>query len=146
MKYLRLDDITRQNVLVDIIKFLYQSDTATNVCPSIHVFATISAHLCLVKSPHMKKLKTRERIKKFSWFLTVLICLSTVFLKQHSVIDVICGAALSISLYYIVFNIWFGKVKFPSPVVKDPFKHQVLYFLNKKNLDKQNIKEKDELD
>ena len=76
---LRLTDIGRNNILVTIVQFLYASDTPTNVCPSIHVFATISAHLCLVKS---------------KW--------------------------------------WFGKVKFPAPNVKDPRKHEVLYFLNKK--------------
>ena len=76
---LRLTDIGRDNILVTIVQFLYASDTPTNVCPSIHVFATISAHLCLVKSKHMQKLNSRKRIKKVSWVLTVLICLSTVF-------------------------------------------------------------------
>lgn len=129
---LRIDDITRQNILVDIVQFLWKSDTATNVCPSIHVFATISAHICLVSSPHMKTLKTRERLKTFSGILTILICLSTMFLKQHSVIDVICGVLLSTVLYFIVFKVWFKNVKFPKPIVKDPKKHEVLYFLNKK--------------
>lgn len=129
---LRLSDIDRQNFLVNIVQFLYSSDTPTNVCPSIHVFATLSAHVCLVNSPHMKELKTRQRIKKISWVLTVLICLSTVFLKQHSVIDVICGALLSAVLYFVTFKVWFKKTSFPAPVVKDPHKHQVLYFLNRK--------------
>ena len=40
---LRLTDIGRNNILVTIVQFLYASDTPTNVCPSIHVFATISA-------------------------------------------------------------------------------------------------------
>ena len=30
--------------------------------------------------------------------LSLLICLSTVFLKQHSVVDVVCGAALAVGL------------------------------------------------
>ena len=30
--------------------------------------------------------------------LSVLICLSTVFLKQHSVVDVVCGVALAVGL------------------------------------------------
>lgn len=129
---LRLTEIDRNNILIAIVKFLYDSDTPTNVCPSIHVFATLSAHVCLIKSPHMKELKSRQKIKRFSWILTVLICLSTMFLKQHSVIDVICGTLLSTVLYFVVFKWWFGKAKFPAPVVKDPHKHQVLYFLNKK--------------
>lgn len=129
---LRLTDIERSNILVELVHFLYSSDTPTNVCPSIHVFGTLSAHICLVNSPHMKELKTRQRIKQLSWILTVLICLSTVFLKQHSIIDLVCGVTLSTILYFVVFKWWFRKVEFPAPLVKDPRKHEVLYFLNKK--------------
>ncbi len=128
---LRLTDINRDNILVDLVQFLYSNDTSTNVCPSIHVFATLSAYICLIKSPHMKELKSRQRIKKCSLILTILICLSTMFLKQHSVIDVICGILLSFVLYIVVFKWWFKNTEFPAPVVKDPHKHQVLYFLNK---------------
>jgi membrane-associated phospholipid phosphatase len=53
------------------------------------------------------------------------------FLKQHSVIDVIGGIILTIGLYFVVFKWWFKDVKFPAPVVNDPHQHQVLYFLNK---------------
>lgn len=130
--HLRLADIERDNILVRLVHFLYSNDTPTNVCPSIHVFATISAHLCLVKSPHMKDLKTRQHIKQLSFLLTIFICLSTVFLKQHSVIDAACGALLAFVLYFIVFKWWFRKTKFPAPKVKDPKQHQVLYFLNKR--------------
>lgn len=129
---LRLTDIGRDNILIQLVNFLYTNDTPTNVCPSIHVFATISAHLCLVKSPHMQKLQSRKRMKVLSLILSVLICLSTVFLKQHSVIDVVAGALLAFILYFVVFKWWFRKVNFPEPTVKDPKQHQVLYFLNKK--------------
>ncbi|MFR4319236.1 MAG: phosphatase PAP2 family protein [Eubacterium sp.] len=90
----------------------------TNVCPSIHVFATISAHLCLVKSPHMQKLQSRKRMKVFSLIISVLICLSTVFLKQHSVIDIVASALLAFILYFVI-KWWFRKVNFPEPTVKD---------------------------
>jgi membrane-associated phospholipid phosphatase len=129
---LRINDISHNNILVDLVQFLYASDTPTNVCPSIHVFATISAHICLAKSPHMKNLHTRKYLKRFSLFLTILICLSTMFLKQHSVIDVVAGIILAFVLYFIVFKWWFAKADFPAPVFTDPRKHQVLYFLNKK--------------
>ena len=129
---LRLTDMGRDNILVQLVNFLYTNDTPTNVCPSIHVFATISAHLCLVKSPHMQKLQSRKRMKVFSLILSVLICLSTVFLKQHSVIDIIAGALLAFILYFVVFKWWFRKVSFPEPTVRDPKQHQVLYFLNKR--------------
>ena len=129
---LRLDNVSRSNILIDLVHFLYDKDTPTNVCPSIHVFATIATHICLVKSPHMKELIPRQTIKHLSLILSVLICLSTMFLKQHSVIDVICGILLATVLYFVVFKWWFRNVDFPAPVVKDPHQHQVLYFLNKR--------------
>lgn len=129
--HLRLSELNRDNFLIHIVQFLYSNDTPTNVCPSIHVFATISAHICLIKSPHMKEQHTRKIIKVVSLILAILICLSTVFLKQHSIIDLVCGALLSILLYFVIFKWAFRNVEFPAPVVKDPRKHQVLYFLNK---------------
>ena len=129
---LRLSHIVRENILIDLVHFLYNNDTPTNVCPSLHVFVTVAAHVCLVKSPHMKELHSRKRIKNISLVLAILICLSTMFLKQHSVIDVVCGISLAVVLYFVVFKWWFRNANFPAPVVKDPNKHQVLYFLNKK--------------
>ena len=130
---LRIDPGIRDNIFVNLVNFIYNNDTPTNVCPSIHVFATLSAQICLIKSPHMKELKSRKRIKWFTSVLAVLICLSTVFLKQHSFIDLVCGILLSLTLYLVAFKVWFKNVKFNAPYVKDPHKHEVLYFLNKYN-------------
>ncbi len=129
--HLRMETIGRDNIFIHLIHFLYERDTPTNVLPSIHVFATISAHICLVKSPHMKVFKSRKYIRQISLILSILICLSTVFLKQHSVIDALCGAALALVLYFVVFHWWFHNTEFPPPVVHDPLQHQVLFFLNK---------------
>ena len=101
--HLRLDQIGRDNILIDLVHFLYNNDTPTNVFPSIHVFATITAHICLVKSPHMKELRTRQHIKRISLVLAVLICLSTVFLKQHSVTDVFAAFAMALLIYPLVY-------------------------------------------
>ena len=86
---LRLSNIGRENILIDLVHFLYNNDTPTNVFPSLHVYVTISAHICLVKSPHMQGLNSRKHIKVISLILAILICMSTLFLKQHSVLDVL---------------------------------------------------------
>ncbi len=130
--HLRMEEIHRHNIFVKMTQFIYTNDTPTNVFPSIHVFATLAAHLCLVKSPHMKNSNTRKYIKIISGFLAVLICLSTVLLKQHSVIDLAGGVILAVILYFIVFHWWFKNVDFPAPKAGDPKKHQVLFFLNKR--------------
>jgi hypothetical protein len=128
---LRLSNIGRENILIDLVHFLYNNDTPTNVFPSLHVYVTISAHICLVKSPHMQGLNSRKHIKVISLILAILICMSTLFLKQHSVLDVLAGTALAFILYFIVFKWWFRNTEFPAPKI-DPKQHQVLYFLNKR--------------
>lgn len=123
---LRVDLASRDNIFMTLVSFIYSNDTSTNVCPSIHVFATLSAHICLCKSP---QIKVRPYIRPISGILAVLICMSTVLLKQHSIIDSICGILLAVILYFVVFKWWFRKTEIP---VDNRDKHQVLWWLKKK--------------
>ena len=100
------------NILGDIVRFLYTTDTPTNVLPSIHVFATISAHICLVHCNTLKHTVAGKRIKTISLIVTICICLSTIFLKQHSIVDLVAGAILSFILYFVIFKLAFKNVKF----------------------------------
>lgn len=86
-----LSTLGRENVFIDLIRVLHQADTSTNVCPSIHVYNSLAVCFAFFASSHMKK---KHLLKIATLTLTVLICLSTVFLKQHSVIDVFCAIAL----------------------------------------------------
>ena len=100
MQALRPTEFARDNWLVDCVKGLYGFDTNTNVCPSIHVlgsFATCFAGL------HSKKLRGWGW-KTFFIVTTVLISLSTVFLRQHSVLDVLFALILCAIAYPIVFR------------------------------------------
>ena len=85
-------EIQRDNLFCRLMQFTYTVDTPTNVCPSIHVSSTTAIHWVVWHSP---LLKNRRWIRWGSGVLTVLICLSTVFLKQHSVVDVACGILLT---------------------------------------------------
>lgn len=122
---LRVDINIRDNIFMTLLSFIYDNDTSTNVLPSIHVYATLAAHICLINSP---QIKVRPYIKPISTILTILICISTVMLKQHSIIDSICGAVLAYLLYLIVFKWWFRNVEIPE-INHD--KHEVLFWLNK---------------
>ena len=66
-------------------------DTATNVFPSIHVFNSLAVHAAVM---HSKRLEKHTGVQKGSLVLCILIILSTMFLKQHSVFDVISAFAL----------------------------------------------------
>ena len=92
---LRPAEFSGDNIFIAIINGLYNFDTNTNVCPSLHVIGSFAV---LFTSWHCKRFKT------FWWQFgfvsaTVLICLSTVFLKQHSVIDIWTALAVCALAY-----------------------------------------------
>lgn len=99
MQNLRPDTFVRDNILVDVMKNLYEVDTNTNVCPSIHVVFSIGMLFTLWNSKHFRSALWRT----VSVVITTLICLATVFLKQHSVIDIFAGVLLSVVAFPFVF-------------------------------------------
>lgn len=89
--------ITQDDIFSKTIKYLYFIDTPTNVCPSIHVFNSIAVYSALKNSAAFN---AKKWCRNISFITMVSICLSTMFIKQHSVIDFICGIALA-ALFYI---------------------------------------------
>ncbi|MGN0327985.1 MAG: phosphatase PAP2 family protein [Lachnospira sp.] len=86
-----------------LIKGLYATDTSTNVLPSIHVYNSLAVHIALAKCQALKGSKKKEAVKVASLILCILICLSTMFLKQHSVYDVIAGCLLMCIMYIFIY-------------------------------------------
>lgn len=97
---LRQDISDRDNIFADLTEKIYETDTSTNVFPSLHVFNTLGCLIALFKS---KGMKGKRLIKISATLLSILIILATVFLKQHSVIDVIGAFGLAIIMYVIVY-------------------------------------------
>ena len=93
----------RDNVLIDIVGMIYQIDTNTNIFPSEHAIGAIAV-FCV--SCHTKGLPSPLKTTMIG-ILTVLICLSTVFLKQHSILDV--AAALPVCV--VAYAACYGKEK-----------------------------------
>ena len=85
-----------KNIFTRLISVLYTVDTSTNVFPSIHVFSSMGIYVAISKSPVSRKHKW---LKPASFIMTASIILSTMFLKQHSVIDVIGGLLLGTIMY-----------------------------------------------
>lgn len=109
---LRPESFPRDNFLTGIVAGLYQGDTPTNVCPSIHVYNSIAIHMALSQS---YALWEHKGIRTGSLVLCILICLSTMFLKQHSIIDVGCAILLYIFYYMIVYRSEFFALKRQVP-------------------------------
>ncbi len=90
-----------KNIFSAAVAALYKTDTCTNVFPSIHVYNSIGTHIAISKSPILTKYRL---LRLGSLLLTVSICLATMFLKQHSIIDV-CGAFLmAYAIHYLVYG------------------------------------------
>ena len=78
------------------VNWLRSIDPPRNVCPSMHVSSTIAIDLVVRECSYIKL-----RYKNIETIIAALICLSTMFIKQHSVIDVILGWAMSVLLWFI---------------------------------------------
>jgi membrane-associated phospholipid phosphatase len=86
------------NLCGKLVALLYQSDTSTNVLPSIHVYNTVV--LCHAINT-CGALRRRIGVLVSCNILGVLIILSTMFLKQHSVIDVSLGLVMGMLLQIV---------------------------------------------
>lgn len=98
--YLRPRTFARDNIFVDMVKMLYATDTSTNVLPSIHVYLSLTVSIAIKRS---KRLEKKQWVKVATYIMAFLIILSTMFLKQHSVTDVIAAFVLAIAAYVVVY-------------------------------------------
>lgn len=92
---LRPTSFERDNIFISMVKWIYEHDTATNVLPSIHVYNSLCIQGAIATSTTLRK---RKGIQIASAVLCLSIIASTVFVKQHSLIDV----AFGILLYLLV--------------------------------------------
>jgi membrane-associated phospholipid phosphatase len=90
----------RDNIFVDMVRMLYRADTCTNVFPSLHVFNSLSVCIAIHES---EKLKEHKAVCNTAYILAGLIILATMFLKQHSVLDVFGAAFMAYILYRFVY-------------------------------------------
>lgn len=90
-----------KNIFSAMVYQLYQTDTPANVFPSIHVFNSLGVHIAIRNS---QEFKNRPVLRTLSFLLMVSIILSTVFLKQHSAVDVFGSFIMAGVLYPFVYR------------------------------------------
>jgi membrane-associated phospholipid phosphatase len=100
---LRPASVDTSNVFGLLVSGLYRTDTPTNVLPSIHVFNTMAILYAVNGSDQLRKKKVTIAVVNI---LSILIILATMFLKQHSVIDVSLGIVMSVILQVICDRIY----------------------------------------
>ena len=99
---LRVESFPRDNILTRLVGWLYSADTNTNVLPSMHVLASMASHTMVLKSRY--PLFRKKSIRLLSLVSAVLISISTVFIKQHSALDILAAVVLYIPLYFFFYG------------------------------------------
>lgn len=97
---LRPEVFPRDNMLTEWIGRLYAYDSNENVCPSIHVLGAVGAGLAGLQCRRFANLWGRLVM----WVSMITIAMSTVMIKQHSIIDVIAALALCGVVYPFTFG------------------------------------------
>ena len=95
-----LDTLGRENLFTRLIGVLYASDTNTNVCPSLHVVGSLAAWFAVL---HNNRLRRTRWVPVAVGVLACLISVSTVMIKQHSLLDVIVGVPYALILYRLLY-------------------------------------------
>lgn len=99
--HLRLSEMPRDNIFTQMVSSLWKTDTPTNLWPSIHVYNSLGAHFAIMRS---KQFENRKGIRIASLILSSSIVLSTVFIKQHSMFDVLTAFVMAAVMYLVVYR------------------------------------------
>lgn len=100
-------DSYNSNIIAQTVRLMQLFDTNTNVFPSMHVVGALGACFAIARS---KTLKKKVWLQICNWTLCIAIILATLFLKQHSVLDIFSGIIVSVAVYFFVYMGFAGKV------------------------------------
>jgi len=93
-----------KNLCSRLVVMVQAADTPTNVFPSIHAYNSIGVHSAVMSSAWLRE---KKGIRIVSLIFMAAVCMSTVFLKQHSVIDVVAAFILGYVMYPLVYGtVW----------------------------------------
>ena len=98
---LRPEVFPRQNFLTWAMGVVYSFDTSTGVCPSLHVAYSIG-----IASVWLRQQAVKPLWRGLIALLCAVICISTAFVKQHSVVDILAALPLSLLAEILVYGKW----------------------------------------
>lgn len=99
-QHLRPAVFPRNNLFTQFLTYFYSFDTDTNVCPSIHVIGSLAV---MFAAWHSKRFQSWGWKTAFT-IAAILISISTVFIKQHSVLDLLAALPLCFGAYAVVYS------------------------------------------
>lgn len=88
----------RDNILTDLVALIYSVDTNTGVCPSLHVAYSLG-----IASTWLRERTASVPFKIFVVAAVICICASVVFVKQHSVLDILAALPVCLLAEGLVF-------------------------------------------
>ncbi len=95
---LRPTEFSQSNFLTDVLQVIYSFDTNTGVCPSLHVAYSLG-----IASTWLREKSASKKAKSFVVVFVLFVCLSVVFVKQHSVIDIYAALPVCVLAEFLVF-------------------------------------------
>ncbi len=93
---LRPEVFPRDNLLSKLVGLIYAADTNTNVMPSMHAVGAVFAAMAICTTKSVKHVA----YKVAAVAMGGLICISTCFVKQHSILDVAAAVVLCVIIYF----------------------------------------------
>lgn len=108
---LRPEIFPRENLFTWVMGLIYTFDTNTGVCPSLHVAYSLAIVSVMLKDTDLKK-TTKVLVTVFS----ILVCLSTAFVKQHSVLDILAAIPVVLLGEILIYGktYWLPKLHVPA--------------------------------
>ena len=91
----------RDNLLTDAVRFVQGFDPPTTILPSMHVYVTLGLHMAVCKDGLGME---RRLMRLASLAFSLSVCLATVFIKQHSVLDVAAALPLAAVMYFVAYK------------------------------------------
>ena len=101
---LRPTEFPRDNFLTRCVGLLYSLDTNTGVCPSLHCAYSIG-----IASVWLRVKNVSAWWKIFVTVACTTICLSTMFIKQHSAADFFAAIPVCLLAEILVFKVFYRK-------------------------------------
>ncbi len=96
---LRPEVFPRENFCTAMVSFLYTIDTNTGVCPSLHVAYSIAMASVWCRAGEVSK-----AWKTLILLFLALVCLSTMFIKQHSALDVLAAVPTAMAGEWYLYH------------------------------------------
>ena len=97
---LRPESVEIKGVLSWVLSVVYTVDENTNVMPSMHVIWAFGMLFALWKD----KLFSKPVLRVVCFVQTILICISTFMIKQHSVLDVLGAIPFTLAGWFLCYR------------------------------------------